>query len=81
MVSLIIRKSAERLVCTVWQVGPDNDKAVVEGQVAFIYSNRQMKDLNTRLPINSGWSLTQATGINDFGLNRFAVFGSATFQE
>jgi probable HAF family extracellular repeat protein len=37
------------------------------GQVAFIYSNRQMKDLNTFLPINSGWSLTQATGINDSG--------------
>jgi probable HAF family extracellular repeat protein len=37
------------------------------GQVAFLYSNGQMKDLNTFLPANSGWSLTQATGINDSG--------------
>ena len=35
---------------------------------AFVWSRRAgMVDLNTLLPLGSGWVLTSATGINDFG--------------
>jgi probable HAF family extracellular repeat protein len=34
---------------------------------AFLYSNGIMTDLNSLLPANSGWSLLQATAINDSG--------------
>lgn len=34
---------------------------------AFVYYNGKMIDLNTLLPPNSGWSLTQAYGINNAG--------------
>ena len=36
-------------------------------QVAFLYSKGTMIDLNTVLPSDSGWTLTNATGINDAG--------------
>lgn len=34
---------------------------------AFIYSNNVMVDLNSLIPIASGWSITAAYGINDAG--------------
>jgi probable HAF family extracellular repeat protein len=34
---------------------------------AFIYSNGVMTDLNTLIPANTGWTLTDARGINDAG--------------
>ena len=35
--------------------------------LAFLYSNGSMIDLNTLLPANSGWNLTSAYAINDSG--------------
>jgi probable HAF family extracellular repeat protein len=35
--------------------------------VAFLYSNGKMRDLNDLLPANSGWTLSDATGINNRG--------------
>lgn len=37
------------------------------GYMAFLYSNGALIDLNSLLPANSGWILTDATGINDLG--------------
>jgi probable HAF family extracellular repeat protein len=37
------------------------------GSHAFIVDKGNMTDLNTLIPSNSGWVLTQATGINDSG--------------
>jgi probable HAF family extracellular repeat protein len=34
---------------------------------AFYYKNGQMTDLNNMIPANSGWTLTNATAINDLG--------------
>ncbi len=34
---------------------------------AFEYSDDSMEDLNSLLPSGSGWTLTEATGINDLG--------------
>jgi probable HAF family extracellular repeat protein len=34
---------------------------------AFIYTGGQLLDLNNLIPSNSGWLLTDATGINDKG--------------
>ena len=34
---------------------------------AFLYSGGVMYDLNNLIPANSGWTLEQATGINDSG--------------
>ena len=34
---------------------------------AFLYSNGKMTDLNSLLPANSGWTLTDAEAINDHG--------------
>lgn len=34
---------------------------------AFLYSNGQMQDLNALIPLNSGWVLQSASGINDTG--------------
>jgi probable HAF family extracellular repeat protein len=34
---------------------------------AFLYSEGQMVDLNTRIPADSGWFLTEATAINNEG--------------
>jgi probable HAF family extracellular repeat protein len=33
----------------------------------FLYSNGTMTDLNSLLPIGSGWTITDATAINDAG--------------
>jgi len=35
--------------------------------LAFIYDGTQMIDLNTILPANSGWQLSEATAINNNG--------------
>jgi probable HAF family extracellular repeat protein len=46
---------------------------------AFVYENGVMKDLNTMLPGNSGWILTNATGINDAGeITGTGVYKGAT---
>ena len=37
------------------------------GGDAFLYSNGVMTDLNTLIPPSSGWTLSSATAINDFG--------------
>jgi uncharacterized membrane protein len=37
------------------------------GQAAFLYINGRSYDLNTLIPPNSGWIITQALGINDHG--------------
>ncbi len=37
------------------------------GTDAFLYSSGSMADLNTLLPVNSGWQLEAAYGINDYG--------------
>lgn len=37
------------------------------GSDAFLYENGAMIDLNTLLPVNSGWVLQTANGINDSG--------------
>jgi probable HAF family extracellular repeat protein len=34
---------------------------------AFLYSDNVMIDINSLLPIASGWTITAAYGINDFG--------------
>jgi hypothetical protein len=34
---------------------------------AFLYSGGQMANLNSLLPPNSGWTLTEAVSINDAG--------------
>ncbi len=39
----------------------------VSGGSAFIYTGGTMQDLNNLIPANSGWVLTEATGINDKG--------------
>jgi probable HAF family extracellular repeat protein len=44
------------------------------GSRAFLYSAGLMKDLNNLLPINSGWVLAFATGVNDEG----QICGSGT---
>jgi probable HAF family extracellular repeat protein len=36
-------------------------------QDAFLYSDGLMQDLNSLIPLNSGWTLEDATGINDSG--------------
>ena len=35
--------------------------------VAFLWQNGQIIDLNTQIPSNSGWSLWEATGVNNNG--------------
>jgi probable HAF family extracellular repeat protein len=62
-----------------WATGINDDGQVVGysyGQLpftpdnathAFIYANHTMYDLNMLLPVNSGWILTQANAINNFG--------------
>ena len=35
--------------------------------VAFLYSDGKMRNLNDMIPANSGWMLTDATGINNRG--------------
>jgi probable HAF family extracellular repeat protein len=35
--------------------------------VAFLYSEGKMRNLNGMIPVNSGWVLSNATGINDRG--------------
>lgn len=42
--------------------------AVISGDThAFIYSGGNMSDLNSLIPTNSGWTLVEATSINDSG--------------
>jgi hypothetical protein len=43
---------------------------------AVIFSGTRLRDLNGLIPANSGWELTQATGINDAG----QITGYGTFQ-
>lgn len=43
---------------------------------AFVFANGKMKDLNTLIPRNSGWVLSEATGINDAG----QIVGSGTIH-
>ncbi len=43
---------------------------------AFIYTNGFMLDLNSLLPANSGWELTEAYGLNDAG----QITGSGLFN-
>jgi probable HAF family extracellular repeat protein len=52
-----------------------NDNGDVVGQYrpsssvvrAFLYANGTMQDLNSLLPVGSGWTLLSATDINDYG--------------
>jgi probable HAF family extracellular repeat protein len=41
---------------------------------AFLYTNGRMQDLNTLIPAGSGWTLSEAAGINDAG----QIVGSGT---
>lgn len=47
-----------------------------EGARAFIYRNGKMRDLNNFLPLNSGWILDRAFGIN----NKGQIVGIGTFN-
>ena len=40
---------------------------------AFLYLNGMTYDLNTLIPPNSGWTLIEATGIND--IDQIAGYG------
>jgi probable HAF family extracellular repeat protein len=51
--------------------------AKASGIHAYIYSNGMMTDLNSLIPSNSGWVLSQATDINDSGL----IVGMGTNSE
>ena len=42
---------------------------------AFLYSDGQMQDLNSLIAPNSGWTLREATGIND--ANQIVGFGAS----
>ena len=47
-----------------------NDSGIVVGQAndqAFVYDGKKMKDLNSLIPQNLGWTLYVASGINDAG--------------
>jgi probable HAF family extracellular repeat protein len=52
-----------------YALGINNNGQVVgfSGGSAFLYSGGAMIDLNTLIPTNSGWTLEEATGINDSG--------------
>jgi probable HAF family extracellular repeat protein len=48
---------------------------------AFLYSDGQMQDLNSLLAPNSGWTLREATGINDAGqIVGFGAFNGSFFR-
>ena len=58
---------------TTWGFGINN-LGVVVGQStfqntyhAFVFSGGKIKDLNKQIPAGSGWTLTEADGINDAG--------------
>jgi probable HAF family extracellular repeat protein len=67
-----------------------NDRGQVVGQSsitadaaihAFLYSDGQMQDLNSLLTPNSGWTLREATGINDAGqIVGFGAFNGSFFR-
>jgi len=50
-----------------WTTGPIAPPPVSAPIDAFLYSNGTMIDLNSLLPANSGWRLTEATAINNSG--------------
>jgi probable HAF family extracellular repeat protein len=59
-----------------YSLTPDGQEIVGESTVpggqylvyhAFVYSNSQMLDLNNLIPANSGWVLSQASGVNAAG--------------
>ena len=45
-------------------------------EVAFLYVNGRMIDLNSFLPVGSGWTLNEANDINNFGV----IVGDGTFD-
>lgn len=51
-----------------------SEGGVAKGFHAFIYQNKTLTDLNTLLPIGSGWLLENALAINDKG--QIAVYGT-----
>ncbi len=53
-----------------------SENGVPKGQHAFIYQNKTLTDLNTLLPIGSGWLLENALAINDKG--QITVYGTYT---
>ena len=52
------------------QIGSD------PGTIAVLWANGGVIDLNTLLPVNSGWILNDATGINDAG----QIVGNGTYK-
>ena len=51
-----------------------SENGVAKGNHAFIYQNKTLTDLNTLLPLGSGWLLENALAINDKGL--VTVYGT-----